>query len=93
MSDESVQKCREEREAKAIVAFKQKERAECIAKKWGLSWPQPDRKGQWGRMSKEFLMKQQLYARIQHIVEGKSAGAGPPPPTCPHKLTRLTCTR
>ena len=31
MSDESVQKCREEREAKAIVAFKQKERAESIA--------------------------------------------------------------
>ena len=77
--DESVQKCREEREAKAAVALRKKERAEGIAEKWGLPWPLPDRKGQWGRISNEFLKKQQLYATIQRIVEGREQEPEIPP--------------
>eukprot|EP00731_Ephydatia_muelleri_P012093 Em0006g987a len=80
MSDESVQKCREEREAKAAVALRKKERAEGIAEKWGLPWPPL---GQWGRISNEFLKKQQLYATIQRIVEGREQEPEiPPHKTC-----------
>ena len=71
MSDERIQQTIEEREAKTTAALRQKERAEGIAKKWGLPWPEPSRKGQWGRMSREFRMKRELYAKIQRIVEGK----------------------
>ena len=49
MSDEMMQKTIQEREAKATAALKQKERAEGIAKKWGLPWPEPSRKGHWGK--------------------------------------------
>ena len=71
MSDERIQQTIEEREAKTTAALRQKKRAEGIAKKWGLPWPEPSRKGQWGRMSREFRMKRELYAKIQRIVEGK----------------------
>eukprot|EP00731_Ephydatia_muelleri_P022320 Em0014g911a len=76
------------------VKFKeQKERAESIAKKWGLSWPPPDRKGQWGRMSKEFLMKQQLYARIQRIVEGKEQEQETAPPALTSSIEHKVSTK
>ena len=29
----------------------------------------PSRKGQWGRISQEFILKRELYAKIQRIVE------------------------
>ena len=51
MSDERMQQRIEERQAKTTAALRQKERAEGVAKKWGLPWPEPSRKGQWGRMS------------------------------------------
>ena len=48
MSDERIQQTIEEREAKTTAALRQKERAEGIAKKWGLPWPEP-RKGAMGK--------------------------------------------
>eukprot|EP00731_Ephydatia_muelleri_P002914 Em0001g2914a len=79
MPDERIQQTIEEREAKTTAALRQKERAEGIAKKWGLPWPEPSRKGQWGRMSREFRMKRELYAKIQRIVEGKEPEPASPP--------------
>ena len=67
------------RDAKATSALRQKERAEGIAKKWGLPWPESSRKGQWGRMRRECLMKQELYATIQCIVDGKEQEPANPP--------------
>ena len=79
MSDERIQQTTEEREDKTTAALRQKERAEGIAKKWGLPWPEPSRKGQWGRMSREFRMKRELYAKIQRIVEGYEPEPASPP--------------
>ncbi|KAL5516102.1 hypothetical protein EMCRGX_G001373 [Ephydatia muelleri] len=79
MSDERIQQTIEEMEAKTTAALRQKERAEGIAKKWGLPWPEPSRKGQWGRMSREFRMKRELYAKVQRIVEGKEPEPASPP--------------
>ena len=44
-----------------------------------MPWPPPDRMGQWGRISNEFLKKQQLYATIQRIVEGREQEPEIPP--------------
>ena len=79
MSDERRQQTIEERQAKTTAGLRQIERAEGIAKKWGLPWPEPSRKGQWGRISREFRMKRELYAKIQRIVEGNEPESATPP--------------
>ena len=58
-----------------------KERPEDIAKKWdSVAMARTYQKGAMG-MSQEFIIKQELYAEILHIVVGKG-----PEPANPHQL-------
>ncbi|KAL5506207.1 hypothetical protein EMCRGX_G007805 [Ephydatia muelleri] len=71
----AAQRLKEEKDAEAKAVAVKEEMAANLAAEWGLLWPPLDRKGKWGRMSKECVQNRKLYAQIQ--TEDPSPGKGP----------------
>ena len=70
---------KEEKDGEAKAVAVKDEMAADLAAEWGLLWPPPDRKGKWGRLSKECVKNRKLYAQIQRIVDGMESKPANPP--------------